>query len=100
MRVDSLPYVEATILELLRYKTLAPLALPHRTMNDTEIGGYFIPGGTTVSWHADDNTHRARIYAFHALIILKIHASDAKDFRKQNSAGINIGSQVTSGRKA
>ena len=49
MRVDSLPYVEATILELLRYKTLAPLALPHRTMNDTEIGGYFIPGGTTVS---------------------------------------------------
>jgi len=41
--IDSLPYVEATILELLRYKTLAPMALPHRTMKDTELDGYFIP---------------------------------------------------------
>jgi len=46
--VDRLPYVEATILELFRYKTLGPLAVPHRTMKDTEVGGYFIPGLTTV----------------------------------------------------
>ena len=45
---DSLPYVEATILELLRYKTLGPMALPHRTMKDTELDGYFIPAGATV----------------------------------------------------
>jgi len=44
----SLPYVEATMLELMRYKTLAPLAMAHRTMKDTEVGGYYIPGGTTV----------------------------------------------------
>jgi len=46
--VDRLPYVEATILELFRYKTLGPLAVPHRTMKDTAVGGYFIPGLTTV----------------------------------------------------
>ena len=46
--IDSLPYVEATILELLRYKTLAPMALPHRTMKDTELDGYFIHAGATV----------------------------------------------------
>ena len=40
--IDSLRYVEATILELLRYKTLGPMALPHRTMKDTELDGYFI----------------------------------------------------------
>ena len=52
-RVNSLPYVEATILELLRYKTLFPLAVLHRTLNDTEVGGYFVPEGTTVSWRID-----------------------------------------------
>jgi len=46
--VDSLPLVEATILELLRYKTLVPFAFLHRTMKDTEVGGYFVPTGTTV----------------------------------------------------
>jgi len=49
MHADSLPYVEATILEVLRYKTIAPLALAHSTLTDTEVGGYFIPGGTIVS---------------------------------------------------
>jgi len=48
MCVDSLLFVDATILELSRYRTLVPFALPHRTMRDTEVGGYFIPGGTTV----------------------------------------------------
>jgi len=47
--LSRLPYVEATILELLRYKTAAPFALGHRTLKDTEVGGYFIPKGTTVS---------------------------------------------------
>ena len=44
-----LSYVEATILELLRYKTIAPLAIAHCTLKDAEVGGYFIPKGTSVS---------------------------------------------------
>jgi len=47
--VNRLPYVEATILELHRYKTLGPLALARRAFKDTEVGGYFIPKGTSVS---------------------------------------------------
>ena len=49
VRVDRLPYVEATILELLRYKTIVPLAVTHSTLKDAEVGGYFIPKGTAVS---------------------------------------------------
>ena len=42
----SLPYIEAIITEVLRMGSVAPLALPHYTLEDTELQGYFIPKGT------------------------------------------------------
>jgi len=42
-----MPYVEATILEVMRYKTLLPFVV-HRTLQDTEVEGYFVPCGTMV----------------------------------------------------
>jgi cytochrome P450 len=53
----SLPYLEATITELMRYRTLLPLAL-HATLNDTEVNGCFIPAKAMVvvnlhSYHMD-----------------------------------------------
>lgn len=45
---QSLPYVEATILELQRHKAALPLAIPHMTLHDTEVLGYFIPADTMV----------------------------------------------------
>src|SRR6218665_1882992 len=44
----KLPFVEATILEILRWRTLVPLALPHTTLSDTSAGEYFIPQETLV----------------------------------------------------
>ena len=44
----KLPYVDATCVEIMRWKTLAPLALPHMTTSDTSVGGYFVPAGTKV----------------------------------------------------
>jgi len=49
LHVNRLPYVEAAILELLRYKTLGPLTIMHCTLKDTEVGGYFVPRETPVS---------------------------------------------------
>lgn len=43
-----LPFVEATILETLRWKTLVPLSLPRETLADVRLNGYFIPAGTMV----------------------------------------------------
>ena len=44
----NLPLLEATLLELMRFKTLAPFALPHSTLKDTYLNGMFIPANTVV----------------------------------------------------
>ncbi|KAF7791631.1 hypothetical protein EIP86_002650 [Pleurotus ostreatoroseus] len=46
--LDRLPYIYATIHELLRWWPVAPLSLPHSIMEDDWYDGYFIPKGTTV----------------------------------------------------
>jgi len=42
-----MPFLEATILELLRYKTTIPVTLRSIRQN-TEVAGYVIPRGTLV----------------------------------------------------
>jgi len=51
---DNLPYTNAVILELMRWKHFAPFGLPHATLNDTECMGYKIPAGAQVmiNWYA------------------------------------------------
>lgn len=44
----NLPYVNAVICELMRWKHFAPFGLPHMTLEDTECGGYSIPRGTQI----------------------------------------------------
>ncbi len=44
----KLPYMEARILESMRYGTNAPSNPAHCTSRDTMLGGYFIPKGTLV----------------------------------------------------
>ena len=45
----KLPLMEAFILEVMRFKTIVPLALPHFTACDTEVVFFFIPAKTGVS---------------------------------------------------
>jgi cytochrome P450 len=44
----QLPFVEATIAEILRISSLVPLLFPHSTTVDTKLKGYFIPKDTVV----------------------------------------------------
>ena len=46
---DQCPYIESMILELLRYISHIPLAIPHRAVCDTTLAGYQIPAGTQVN---------------------------------------------------
>ena len=49
-----LPYIRAMVKELIRWRPVAPLAAPHRTMEDDWYEGMFIPKGTICIpnlWH-------------------------------------------------
>ncbi|TFK68100.1 cytochrome P450 [Pluteus cervinus] len=42
-----MPYLEAIVLETMRWGPVAPLAVPHRLMKDDSFNGYFFPANTT-----------------------------------------------------
>ncbi|KAF9468287.1 cytochrome P450 [Collybia nuda] len=44
----SLPYVQAFVREVHRFRPVAPLGMPHATMKDMEYRGYYIPKGATI----------------------------------------------------
>ena len=45
---SSLVYVNAIVLESLRWHNVVPMGIPHRTSADDEFHGYFIPAGTNI----------------------------------------------------
>ncbi|TFY79082.1 hypothetical protein EWM64_g4930 [Hericium alpestre] len=45
---DSLPYVEALVKEVMRWRLVVPTAVPHRVTTDDVYNGYFIPAGSTI----------------------------------------------------
>ena len=46
---SDMPYTNAFIQELYRYRIIAPIGVPHKTTENTELMGYFIPKNTKVS---------------------------------------------------
>ena len=63
---EKLPFIQAIILETLRYGTVIPVGVPHYTSNHTELGGYLIPKGTMVFQNTWSISHDPRY-----MIILK-----------------------------
>lgn len=44
----QMPYTFACVAELLRYRPVVPIGMPHKAAEDTEVGGYLIRKGTQV----------------------------------------------------
>jgi cytochrome P450 len=53
----NMPYVEASLRECLRILPVTPLGLPRRCVQDTTLGGYFIPENT-IMWANIWSAHR------------------------------------------
>ncbi|XP_046583281.1 putative inactive cytochrome P450 2G1 [Haliotis rubra] len=49
----NLPYVEATIMEVLRYADIVPTGVPHAVAQDVQFRGYTFPKGVTVILNLD-----------------------------------------------
>ena len=43
---ENLPYIDATVKEVLRWHPVAPMGLPHTSTEDDVCEGYFIPKGS------------------------------------------------------
>ena len=89
---DQLPYLEALILEIERFNTVAPIALPHTTYVDTKIGDFDIPADTAVcsnlaAIHYDEATFKDP-YAFRPERFID---SDGKFIKHPNVVPFGIG---------
>ncbi|KDN36310.1 hypothetical protein RSAG8_10932, partial [Rhizoctonia solani AG-8 WAC10335] len=60
---DSLPYISRVIKEVLRWRPVAPLGVPHACAEDDTYKGYFIPKGTVVMGNAWAMRHNPEVYS-------------------------------------
>lgn len=45
---DHLPYVDAVVKEVLRWHPVGPMGVPHCSVQDDVVHGYFIPKGAMI----------------------------------------------------
>ena len=58
---DALPYTHALVKEVLRWHVVAPIGVPHRSVEDDVYNGYHIPGGSIIivnQWCVFSASHR------------------------------------------
>ena len=59
---DRLPYLNAVILENMRYRTVGPLAVPHKAAKPCEVGEFTIPEGAQVLGNTYSIHHDPRFW--------------------------------------
>ena len=57
-----LPYVECIMLEVLRWRPVAPLGIPHLSTKDDTYMGYYIPKGSIVIPNIWDMLHDSSVF--------------------------------------
>ncbi|KAK0193918.1 cytochrome P450 [Armillaria mellea] len=66
----QLPYINAVVLEALRWNPVVPMGVPHRSVTEDVYRGYYIPAGATVLGNV---CLRTRLH-LHPLAVLEVLA--------------------------
>ncbi|KAF2765113.1 cytochrome P450 [Teratosphaeria nubilosa] len=59
----KLPYIDYIVQETLRWGPVSPIGVPHRSLQDDEYNGMFIPAGSYIYANARAMTHDERTYS-------------------------------------
>ncbi|KAI0670955.1 CyP450 monooxygenase [Trametes maxima] len=60
--INALVYINALVMETLRWHTITPLGMPHRVVGDDEFQGHFFPAGTMIFANIWDMMHDPDVY--------------------------------------
>ncbi|KAJ7112782.1 cytochrome P450 [Mycena crocata] len=106
---DQLPFIAATVRETLRWKSVTPLGVPHRSIEDDWYNGYFIPKGTICianAWamNKDPEAYGSDVDEFKPQRYLDIHGNLAPlppalaDTKDEGHAAYGFGRRICVGR--
>ncbi|KAJ7065509.1 cytochrome P450 [Mycena amicta] len=97
----SLPYVTALVKEVLRWRSVAPIAIPHYVAVEDEYRGYRIPAGSIVVGNAWALLHDNDIYPDHESFNPERFLINGKlnpDARDPDIAAFGFGRRICPGR--
>ncbi|KAI0651028.1 cytochrome P450 [Trametes meyenii] len=98
----SLPYVSALVREVLRWRPVTPLAVPHRLTADDVYNGYHLPAGSIVVGNSWAILHDEKTFpdpeAFIPERFLNPNGSLRTEMRDAESAAFGFGRRICPGR--
>ncbi|KAJ7210342.1 cytochrome P450, partial [Mycena pura] len=100
---DSVPYVDAIMLELLRWRPVGPLSVPHAvTIDDIYKGYYHIPAGAVVVGNSWAVLHDEKIYGPNTDRFIPerwlTESGEINKARREPNAAFGFGRRICPGR--
>ncbi|KAK0436965.1 cytochrome P450 [Desarmillaria tabescens] len=95
----QLPYIDAIVLEALRWNPAAPMGIAHRTMEEDVYRGYYIPAGATVIGNIWAILHDEKDYP-NPLVFDpdRFMPQDGKEVQPEPTAVFGFGRRICPGR--
>ncbi|KAG8921947.1 hypothetical protein FRC03_004745 [Tulasnella sp. 419] len=99
--LPRLPYLRAFIQEVLRFSSVAPLGVPHRTAEDLHYKGYVIPKGSTILTNTWAIFHDPQIFenphTFNPDRFLKPSLRKGEMWKKLDTLAFGVGRRICPG---